>query len=72
MAVTKLSDSSYTCQEKNSSVARDVSALHNAMENDRASRQEREASLAKRLADIEYRTEGISAYFFVKEGPHYC
>ncbi|KAF4745785.1 hypothetical protein FOZ63_007701 [Perkinsus olseni] len=45
-------------EEKNSSVARDVSALHNAMENDRVSRQERETSVAKRLADLEYRTEG--------------
>ncbi|KAF4676029.1 hypothetical protein FOL47_006830 [Perkinsus chesapeaki] len=45
-------------EEKNASVARDVSALHNAMESDRISRQERETNVAKRLADLEYRTEG--------------
>lgn len=45
-------------EEKNSMVAKEVNALQNAFENEKAARQEREANIAKRIGDHEYRTEG--------------
>ncbi|KAL8426848.1 hypothetical protein ACSSS7_007981 [Eimeria intestinalis] len=51
--------------EKNAAISNDISALQplkkrerHAFESDKGSRQERELQLAKRLGDLEYRTEG--------------
>merc|ERR1719453_2000114 len=44
-------------EDKNALVAKDVNFLQNAFENEKCARQEREAQIAKRLGDHEYRTE---------------
>ncbi|PHJ19639.1 sf-assemblin beta giardin protein [Cystoisospora suis] len=45
-------------EEKNTVIARDMSAIQEALETDKQSRTEREMQIAKRLGELEYRTEG--------------
>ncbi|CDJ67513.1 SF-assemblin, putative [Eimeria necatrix] len=45
-------------EDKHSQINADLAALQHAFETDKSSRQERELQLAKRLGDLEYRTEG--------------
>ncbi|OEH77432.1 SF-assemblin [Cyclospora cayetanensis] len=45
-------------EEKNAAISNDISSLQHAFETDKSGRQERELQLAKRLGDLEYRTEG--------------